>query len=227
MIDALAGRPWVHAIGLSLLQFLWQGAIAAMVTALFLHLFRNAAARTRYGIACAGLALMLVAAGTTFVQYEREFRATPAPVAAHAVSDAVAPVSGAAPSGLRAGDAGRWSLDRLQAQLPAVVVLWAAGVVVLTLHLLISWIFVERLRRVAAKAVQDAWRTRVRLLADSLAVTRVVRVMESSLVSVPTVIGWLRPAILLPAGVVAGVSPFQLDAFSRTSSRTSAGTTTS
>jgi TonB family protein len=211
MIDALAGRPWVYAIGLSLLQFLWQGAIAAMLTALFLHVFRDAAARTRYGIACAGLALMIVAAGVTLAGYEREFRRTPLQQAAHGGTVAAVP-QGTTLSGLPSVDAGGWSRDRIEARLPAVVIVWAAGVFALTLHLLTSWVLVERLKRVAAKAAKEAWQARLRSIADSLGVTRAVRVIESSLVDVPTVIGWLRPAILLPASVIAGVSPFQLDA---------------
>jgi hypothetical protein len=39
-----------------------------------------------------------------------------------------------------------------------------------------------------------------------------VRVLESSLVSVPTAVGWLRPAILLPASAFTGLTPQQLEA---------------
>jgi hypothetical protein len=39
-----------------------------------------------------------------------------------------------------------------------------------------------------------------------------VKVLESSLVSVPTAVGWLRPAILLPASAFTGLTPQQLEA---------------
>ena len=35
---------------------------------------------------------------------------------------------------------------------------------------------------------------------------------ESALVEVPTVIGWLRPVILLPASALAGLTPTQMEA---------------
>jgi beta-lactamase regulating signal transducer with metallopeptidase domain len=39
-----------------------------------------------------------------------------------------------------------------------------------------------------------------------------VRLCESALVEVPTVIGWLRPVVLLPVSTLAGLSPAQLEA---------------
>jgi len=39
-----------------------------------------------------------------------------------------------------------------------------------------------------------------------------VRLLESSSVAVPTVIGWLKPVVLLPTAAIAGLSPDQLRA---------------
>jgi TonB family protein len=212
MIDALAGRPWVHAVGLSLLQFLWQGAIVAMLTALALTLFREASARARYGIACIGLGVMWIAAVTTLAGYAREHR-PPDSVVSPAVDAGVRAAQDATSIPAGTADSTRaWSRERIEAQLPRIVIVWAAGVFVLTLHLLISWLLVERLRRSALHSVPDGWLTRIRAIGSSLGVTRAVRVMQSSILDVPTVIGWLRPTILLPASLVGGISPFQLEA---------------
>jgi Zn-dependent protease with chaperone function len=45
-----------------------------------------------------------------------------------------------------------------------------------------------------------------------LGVTRPVRVLQSAIVQVPAVIGWLRPVVLLPASALTGLTPLQLDA---------------
>jgi uncharacterized protein involved in exopolysaccharide biosynthesis len=45
-----------------------------------------------------------------------------------------------------------------------------------------------------------------------LSIGRPVRLVKSALVEVPTVLGWLRPVILLPASSLAGLTPGQLDA---------------
>ena len=61
MIDALAASPLVHALGLALLEFLWQGAAIAAVGATLLFGLRRASADSRYLVACAALACMAVA----------------------------------------------------------------------------------------------------------------------------------------------------------------------
>src|SRR5262249_55483729 len=49
-------------------------------------------------------------------------------------------------------------------------------------------------------------------LAARLRVRMPVKLVESALVEVPTVIGWLKPMILLPAAALAGLDPRQLEA---------------
>src|SRR5256714_12762778 len=49
-------------------------------------------------------------------------------------------------------------------------------------------------------------------LAARLRVTRPVQVLESAMVQVPAVVGWVRPVVLLPASALTGLPPLQLDA---------------
>ncbi len=49
-------------------------------------------------------------------------------------------------------------------------------------------------------------------MAERLRVTRQVKLVESALVEVPAVIGWLRPVILLPASAMTGLTTEQLEA---------------
>src|SRR5207247_9522060 len=49
-------------------------------------------------------------------------------------------------------------------------------------------------------------------LCCEIRVLRPVRILESALVQVPTVIGWMRPVVLIPASALAGLTPRQLEA---------------
>ena len=49
-------------------------------------------------------------------------------------------------------------------------------------------------------------------LSRRLHIARPVRLLRSTLVDVPTVIGWLKPVILLPATALSGLNPHQLEA---------------
>src|SRR5207245_10148390 len=48
-------------------------------------------------------------------------------------------------------------------------------------------------------------------LAARLRVSRPVRLLQSTLVQVPAVLGWVRPVILLPASALTGLTPLQLE----------------
>ncbi|HJN44847.1 MAG TPA: hypothetical protein QF572_11780, partial [Vicinamibacterales bacterium] len=75
----------------------------------------------------------------------------------------------------------------------------------LSTRLLAGWLLAVRLRRHGTRQVSDEWRRRVQTLSRRLRVSRPVRVLESVVVQVPAVVGWLRPVLLLPASALAGL----------------------
>ena len=56
------------------------------------------------------------------------------------------------------------------------------------------------------------WQMAVVRLSRRLHIAAPVKLLESTLVDVPTVIGWLKPVMLLPASALAGLAPAQLEA---------------
>jgi hypothetical protein len=60
--------------------------------------------------------------------------------------------------------------------------------------------------------VESEWIERLNDLRRRFGLSRPVRLLKSALVEVPTVIGWLRPVILLPAASLTGLTPGQLEA---------------
>jgi beta-lactamase regulating signal transducer with metallopeptidase domain/thiol-disulfide isomerase/thioredoxin len=96
--------------------------------------------------------------------------------------------------------------------IPWLVCGWFAGALMLSLRLLTIWIGVERLCRVDISPVPEEARLQLMRLARQLKIARPVRLLQSTLVEVPTVIGWLAPVILLPASALVGLAPVQLEA---------------
>ena len=89
---------------------------------------------------------------------------------------------------------------------------WLCGVAVLTLRLISGWVWVQRMKSHGASPAADGWQHIVARLSRRLHIARHVRLLESTLVEVPTVIGWIKPVVLLPASALAGLSPQQLEA---------------
>jgi beta-lactamase regulating signal transducer with metallopeptidase domain len=206
-----------HALGWALVDSLWQDALAAAGLAALFALIPVRAARVRYALATVTLLLMIAFPVATAVRLTHEApwtleyeTATVAPAPAPSANGASAPT---APAGATiAGPVADRIRASLQPVLPWVVLLWFGGVVTLSLRLASGWLVTRRLRAVGTDAVPDACLEAVTRLAQRLRVSRPVRVLESAVVQVPAVVGWLRPVILLPASALTGLTPLQLDA---------------
>src|SRR5256886_4183309 len=100
----------------------------------------------------------------------------------------------------------------LEPALPEIVALWILGVVAFSLRLASGWMAARRLAVMGTHPAPPGCAMALERLAARLRVTRPLRVLESALVQVPAVIGWLRPVILVPASALTGLTPLQLDA---------------
>ncbi len=100
----------------------------------------------------------------------------------------------------------------LEGHLAWVAAGWVLGVCLLSMRLLLGWVAIERLKRVGVRPVGGDLRTRLDDLARRMRIDRVVGLLESALAEVPTVIGWLKPVVLLPARACTGLSAEQIEA---------------
>src|SRR5206468_6217194 len=101
---------------------------------------------------------------------------------------------------------------RLEPLLPWIVVLWLTGVVTLSLRLTSGWLAARRLRALGTLPAPEPCVAALHRLAARLRVSRPVRLLQSAMVQVPAVLGWVRPVILLPASALTGLTPLQLEA---------------
>ncbi|MBC8869320.1 MAG: HEAT repeat domain-containing protein [Planctomycetes bacterium] len=96
--------------------------------------------------------------------------------------------------------------------LPWIALAWLVGVLVLSLWNVGGWLTAHRLRLVGTSPVSNEIAKRLRQLAERMRVARPARLLRSTLVEVPAVVGWFRPTILLPIGLITGLMPSELDA---------------
>jgi len=183
-------EPWVTRAGWTLVHFLWQGSIVAVLLAAVRALAgRRFSARGRYALSCAALALMAAAPALTFLALGNP-EAPPLP------RPAWPPAGGAA-------------LDRA---LPWIVVAWLAGVVVFSARIALGWRMAARLRRASAGPAPFAWQHALEELMLRMRVTAPVRLLVSSIATVPAVVGWLRPIVLMPVEAMIGLPMDQVRA---------------
>jgi beta-lactamase regulating signal transducer with metallopeptidase domain/peptidoglycan/xylan/chitin deacetylase (PgdA/CDA1 family) len=233
-MNALLAHPVFQLVGWTLLHFVWQGALVALAYAGVSLSLRRSTANLRYAVACAALLVMLALPVLTFFQLNSTANAVAASdLERHGAPALDQPARGDAGAAEHAGaqvrlyanllvmpdDGGgtsaplqRWAVARFTSALPWLVLLWLAGALALTLRLAGGWVLTERLKREPATPLARDWRETLARLARQLRVSRPIRLCESALVEVPTVIGWLRPVILVPASALTGLSAPQLEA---------------
>jgi GWxTD domain-containing protein len=96
--------------------------------------------------------------------------------------------------------------------LPWLAPFWILGVAIFHLRSLASWMAARRLRRTGVCLAPDHWRERLDRLRARVRLSRPVTLLESCLAEVPVVIGYVRPAILMPVGLLAGLPVGQVEA---------------
>jgi beta-lactamase regulating signal transducer with metallopeptidase domain len=198
----LLNQPWTERLGWTLLHFLWQGILVAALYALARALAGGRiSARGRYAIACASLLTMTVAPALTYWWLGNSGQAA------------------------RIGDLTDWGARQLapgvayspvtdpwQQAMPGIVMAWFAGAAVCSLRLLMGFISAAALRRSRHAPVLTEWQQTLDRLIERMHVSRSVRLLATDRVDSPAVIGWLRPVILAPVGVLCGLAPEQVEA---------------
>jgi beta-lactamase regulating signal transducer with metallopeptidase domain len=207
----LSEFPPVHALGWTLLHFCWQGAVAAIMLACALGLIPLRASRLRYFVACAAMVFMVVLPAITFCVLETE---TPLKPQRFAVTVA-AEDFGRTLNRLIDPSAGLWTVrfERvLNQRLPAVIVFWFAGVLLLLCRLNLGLMATRKMKSLAGESTSAEIQDVLRALRIRLGIQRSVKLLNSARVQAPIVIGWLKPAILISVGCMAGLSTLQIEA---------------
>lgn len=220
--ESMLAEPLVTSLGWALVHFLWQGTFVALLLGSVLAMLRQRSASARYAVASASMFLMFLSPLATMAvihltapEWEASRLAAaaaqspwqPLIVDSEAVSPEQPAIATASPPDRRS----TWS-EPFASVLPWFTAVWLLGVAVLSCRLAGGWLHTQRLRTRGTRSIEEKWRHELRRLCSQLRVTRPVRLLESTLVKVPTAIGWVRPVILLPASALTGLTAAQLQA---------------
>ncbi len=194
--------PLTSAISRALIHFVWQGSIIGISLWFVLALLKKRSANARYIASCSALAaLAMLPIVTTWVLYSPT-AVTVMGANAHSVARSISS-NGPAPASGRLF----WLLWFEAWALPV----WSVGVLMFSMRLVLGYKHAFTLRR-RAEPAGEAIIGVVSRLTRIMNVRRSVRVVMSALSDSPSVIGWLRPVILLPAATLMGLTTLQLEA---------------
>jgi bla regulator protein blaR1 len=214
LLDTLLSERWIEAIGWMVVHSIWQITLIGGIVALGLAWSRKATARWRYHFLQVCMVLTVAWAAYTFGNQLKPSAAF-SEVEVVLVDDvgqvlmprpAVAEVASTSPGLLTILKT--WLSDHLT----YLVWIWAVGVLIFALRFAGGWWYVHQLRHRGLAAAPQKWVKRLRHWATELGLDRPVRLLESSFIKTPMVLGWWRPVILVPTGLWTGLEPVQIEA---------------
>ncbi len=208
-MNGLCHAPWLSSLGWALLHSLWEGALVALGAALLLRSMRGATSRSRYLVAVLALVLF---AGLPL----RRVVATPsAPERALDLEQGPlhrSPSAASAPAPLPIPALRTRVAEKLEQALPWMVLVWGAGMLILLLRLAGGWLWLQRLRWRRAELAPDGLQRQLLDLCRRAGLKRAVTLLGCEGLPGPSVVGFLRPAILVPTGWFLNMSPAHVEA---------------
>ncbi|MBO9673161.1 MAG: M48 family metalloprotease [Sphingobacteriaceae bacterium] len=212
----LLPENWLHALGATLFHSLWLGVILALMAGLVMFTTRKASAAWRYNLLTICLGLFVVAIAFTFYQelqqpvYDVQTQAVhqtginlpKAITNQHTVTDVQQDMY----SGLNK------ILSLWNAYANQIVLVWFLIICGKSIQLIVGLNGVYHLRNNKTYAAGKKWDEKLSELAQKLGLTQKVKVMQSGIVQVPMVVGYFKPLILIPLGLLNGLSNAEVEA---------------
>lgn len=221
----------LEPVGWALIHSVWQAAALAVLLALALAATRRSRPTVRYALTLAALLATVLLPLATAVWFDpappgdrvaRRGDRTGDEVGAEFASaaldpDAIVPAAGWGRGGdgrepARFAPLGARIRSEVEAALPVIVMLWASGLLLSLARLGGDILALRRLVREDAAPPAKPLPDLVQRLVVRLRIRGTVTIRHSARVQVPLVVGWMRPLILVPAALVSGLTPAELEA---------------
>ncbi len=203
----------IYSLGWTFVHSLWQSGIICLISSLLLLLYRKQNSKVRYLISTSALVSILLLAAYTFSEfysyYDQYFLARDSGLSSNATSSANEfnfLLFNLLPNSILD------NLNYFNNQLPLIFTVWLVGVSFLAIKYLGGYTYSQRLKHYRITKPNIFWQNFLDDLADKINLKKSVKLFESALVKVPVVIGYFKPAILLPVGLVSGLPHNQIEA---------------
>jgi len=198
----------------TLLHSLWQGVLLALLTALIVLFTTRANAKLRYNLFVGCLALFIAAVGTTFCIELNNF----VPSASLHTMFLGNPVFGDTLilPGPTQNITGSVFLDNLVIYLntysSSIVMVWFLIICAKSIRFMVD---IRTLKQIKTSQVYHSGSMlaeKVQHLAAKYRIKQKVQILQSGIIKVPMVLGHFKPLILIPLGLINGLSMKEVDA---------------
>jgi bla regulator protein blaR1 len=207
----------IRCICRTLLHSLWQGLLLAAVAAMMIMITKKSGSALRYKLLCSLLIVFVTGVSFTFC---REIIVTINPLTTYNHSSAV--YKQLPDTNLSAGNnfISADNIHKLTSTCTALlndyswllVLIWFFIFLFHFVKLLLGMVNAERMRYYKTNGVNDEWNEKLQVVCNRMHISKPVLLMESALLKVPVLIGYVKPLILIPVGMLTQLSGEQVEA---------------
>jgi bla regulator protein blaR1 len=200
---------YTETLGWTLLNSLWQAMVVTLLVVITLRIVPSRSSKLRYALACAGMAFIVVLNAATFIYLCSGSGAGTASQSffQHNTAGPGVEKTGVPP----AQELLAYTQAVLASNMPLIILGWCIGTILFSLRMISGWWYLAKLRT-EALVLDDAWSERLQVLARQLGINRLITLAQSARIHSPMVIGCLKPIVLVPAGMLSGLSAEQVEA---------------
>jgi beta-lactamase regulating signal transducer with metallopeptidase domain len=204
-----------RALGWTLIHSMWQGIAVALFTAILLKWLQHRSAQTRYQVAyCALLSLLPIAIYDFGSIFHFEQNQT-SPISAHLETGAIEPISFVIKvigNQSFTEQCSHFFNSFLNPYLGVIALTWSIGFCFFGLQLTYNWWRIRGYQRRAGMPLDTIWQVKLQHFQQQLSNNRSIQLLEVAWTQVPLTIGWLKPIIFVPIGMVNRLQPADVEA---------------
>lgn len=199
-LTGILQQDWINSLGWTLLHSLWQYALIAIFCALLLFFTKAFSANARYLIALASLVIGALISTLTFYKYQQASEEI-----------IMQPVQQSAAAQFFSENT-TFSLVRLiDEHIDSIVIAWLCGFLVYGLKIFFDYRYCQQLKNYHLTPTPQKWQHLFAALAAKVGVSHKIELRISTLTVAPCVIGYLKPVVLLPVGLLLGMNQQQIE----------------
>ncbi|WPV02906.1 M56 family metallopeptidase [Mucilaginibacter sp. cycad4] len=200
----------IQAFSWMLIHSLWQGLLLSVMSAVVMLLTKKASAAVRYNLVLVQFLLFVGACLFTFTWEWSKHPQQNMVQFGDVIGSRASALLKLNADGVR--NFANICIGYFTANAPMVVLLWFVFFLFRSVRMMRGLMFIHTAKHRDVSEPAGYWKNRVELLCEKLQLKRAVRLLESGFVKMPMVIGHLKPVILIPAGLLSGLPPEQVEA---------------
>lgn len=203
----------LKAICWTIIHSLWQGLLAALVAGVIIVGTRKSTARLRYNLLGTVLVLFVITTGITLLRLMREGVAMKGITDTDNVmtSDYSIVIERNEMAPVPAGGTLDFLVTYFNANADLIVLIWLVFFLFHCIRLVTGLATISRLKHYKTHEAGEKWGIKLNSLCESIGIRQSINLLQSEIVKVPVAIGFFKPVILVPLGLLSNLPADQVE----------------